>query len=337
MLQILICTAHQSPNNNHQPKEQLSVFFIKPITMSSIILLFLCLFIGIAIQRIKNFPKNTSTVLNQYILYIALPAMALYYLPKIQLGWDLLLPASIAWLAFGISYLLFSFLGKTYGWSKKLTGCLILTAGLGNTSFVGIPVIEALFGEDALKTLIIIDLPGTFMVLSTLGVVVATMYASKKSNDEPMLKKMLTFPPLLAFLAGFLMAILQLDFPDVFNTTLKNLASTLSPIALISVGFQLKFKTYSKHFKFLALGLGYQLVLLPSLIFVMFFFVLGRHDEIAKVCIIEAAMAPMITGAILSSSYGLKPELSNMMVGFGIPISFLTIGGWYVFLEFIMP
>ncbi|HUH25698.1 MAG TPA: AEC family transporter, partial [Flavobacterium sp.] len=131
--------------------------------MSSIILLFLCLFIGIGIQRIKNFPKNTSLVLNQYILFVALPAMALHYLPKIELGWDLLLPASVAWIAFGLSYFFFNFLGKRFGWSRKLIGCLIITSGLGNTSFVGIPVIQAMYGEDALKTLIIIDLPGTFV------------------------------------------------------------------------------------------------------------------------------------------------------------------------------
>lgn len=304
--------------------------------MSSILLLFLCLFIGIGLQRLRNFPKNTAVVLNQYILYVALPAMALYYLPKIQLSWDLLLPASIAWIAFGLSYLLFSFLGKMWGWSKKLTGCLIITAGLGNTSFVGIPVIEALYGKEALKTLIIIDLPGTFVVLSTLGVLVATVYANQKGNNESIVKKMFRFPPLIAFAIGFALAILSIDFPDIFSESLKGLASTLTPIALISVGFQLKFKAYSKHYRFLALGLAFQLILLPAIIFALFFFGLGRMDQVAKVCIIEAAMAPMITGTILASNYGLKPELSNMMVGFGIPISFVTIAGWYALIEYIL-
>lgn len=304
--------------------------------MSSILLLFLCLFIGIGLQRLRNFPKNTAVVLNQYILYVALPAMALYYLPKIQLSWDLLLPASIAWIAFGLSYLLFSFLGKIWGWSKKLTGCLIITAGLGNTSFVGIPVIEALYGKEALKTLIIIDLPGTFVVLSTLGVLVATVYANQKGNDESIVKKIFRFPPLIAFAIGFALAILSIDFPDIFSESLKGLASTLTPIALISVGFQLKFKAYSKHYRFLALGLAFQLILLPAIIFALFFFGLGRMDQVAKVCIIEAAMAPMITGTILASNYGLKPELSNMMVGFGIPISFVTIAGWYTLIEYIL-
>ena len=301
--------------------------------MSSIILLFLCLFIGIAIQRVKNFPKNTATVLNQYILFVALPAMALHYLPKIKLSWDLLLPASVAWIAFGLSFVLFNFLRKIYNWSKKLTGCLIITAGLGNTSFVGIPIIQALYGEEGLNTLIIVDLPGTFVVLSTVGVLVATMYSNQKGTGESILKKMFRFPPLLAFLVGLAMVLLQVDFPEALSTTFKQLSATISPVALISVGYQLKFKTYGKHFKFLILGLSFQLIILPFIILALFYFLLGKTDLATTVCIIEAAMAPMITGAILASTYGLKPELSNMMIGYGIPLSFITIACWYFIVE----
>lgn len=305
--------------------------------MASIILLFLCLIIGILLQKVKSFPKNTSVVLNQYIMFIALPAMALHFLPKINLGFDLILPASIAWISFGLAFLLFNTLGKIFGWSKKLIGCLILTAGLGNTSFVGIPIIKALFGDEGLNTLIIVDLPGTFVVFSTLGILTATLYSKQKNNKkESLTKKMFSFPPLIAFIVGITLSIFQIDFPEDLSTVFKQLATTISPIALISVGFQLKFKTESKHFKFLALGLFFQLILFPAIIFAIFYGILGQTDLVAKVCIIEAAMAPMITGAILANTSGLKPELSNMMVGYGIPISFLTIGIWYLFLEYVM-
>jgi len=52
-----------------------------------------------------------------------------------------------------------------------------------------------------------------------------------------------------------------------------------------------------------------------------------------NVSIMESAMAPMITGAILASNYGLKPKLSSMMVGIGIPLSFLTLTLWYFILN----
>ncbi len=303
--------------------------------MQSIILLFLCLIVGIALQRVRAFPKNTHTVLNQYVLWVALPAMALYYLPKIELGFDLLFPASVAWISFGLAYLFFNFIGKQLGWSKKLIGCLILTGGLGNTSFVGIPVIEALFGKEGLETLIIVDLPGTFIVLSTLGILVASAY-SKQKQSTSFVRKIVLFPPFIAFILGLLMAIIKIDFPFELSETFKVLAATVSPIALISVGFQLKFHRNSKHYRYLALGLAFQLLLVPAVIFGLFYGVFGKTDLATQVCIIEAAMAPMITGAILASSYGLKPQLSNMMVGFGIPISFLTISLWYGLIQLIM-
>ncbi len=303
--------------------------------MQSIILLFLCLIIGIALQKVRAFPKNTHTVLNQYILWVALPAMALYYLPKIELGLDLLFPASVAWISFGLAYLFFNFLGKQFGWSKKLIGCLILTGGLGNTSFVGIPVIEALFGKEGLKTLIIVDLPGTFIVLSTLGILVASAY-SKQAQSTSFLRKIVLFPPFIAFIIGLLMALTKVNFPFELSETFKTLGATVSPIALISVGFQLKLHRNSKHYRYLALGLAFQLLIVPAVIFGLFYGVFGKTDLATQVCIIEAAMAPMITGAILASSYGLKPQLSNMMVGFGIPISFITISLWYGLIQLIM-
>lgn len=303
--------------------------------MSSIILLFLCLGIGIVLKKVKAFPKNTPTVLNQYIIYVALPAMALYYLPKIKLGTHLFLPAAVAWIAFGLAYFLFTFLGKKYGWSNKLIGCLVLTGGLGNTSFVGIPVIEALYGKEGLETLVIVDLPGTFVVLSTLGVWAANKFAQKK-EEVSILKKMFSFPPLWGFIIGISLAVFKIDFPEPLSDTFKNLAATISPIALISVGFQLKFQKESKHFRYLALGLAFQLVFLPAVIFGLYYGVLGQTDLATRVCIIEAGMAPMITAAIVASNYGLKPQLSNMMVGFGIPLSFLTLGLWYIFIEYVI-
>ena len=72
---------------------------------------------------------------------------------------SLLYPLGIAWLGFGLSFIFFYGLGKLLGWSKKLIGCLIVVGGLGNTSFVGFPVIEALYGKEGIETAIIVDQP----------------------------------------------------------------------------------------------------------------------------------------------------------------------------------
>lgn len=301
--------------------------------MTSIILLFLCLFIGIGIRHVKAFPSNTHTTLNQFIIYISLPAMALYYLPKINFSFDLIYPIAMPWIAFAGAFLLFAGLGKIFGWSRSLIGCLILTSGLGNTSFVGIPVIEALYGEEGLQTLIMIDLPGTFVVLSTLGILVATVYSRGKKDFSIIFRKIFTFPPFIVFLIGIALNISGVRFPDYLDEVFAKLSATVTPIALVSVGFQLKINKRSKHWRFLILGLSYQLVLLPAFIYFLYIVVLNQNGKAIEVCVMEAAMAPMITASIISASYGLKPRLSNMMVGIGIPVSFITLTMWYLILQ----
>ncbi len=80
----------------------------------------------------------------------------------------------------------------------------------------------------------------------------------------------------------------------------------------------------------LSLGLAYKLLLAPALILLLYAVLADRRDPAIAVCVLEAAMAPMITGAIVAASYGLKPKLANMMVGIGIPLSFLTLLGWWL-------
>ena len=68
---------------------------------------------------------------------------------------------------------------------------------------------------------------------------------------------------------------------------------------------------------------------MPAFFFLLYKIILGGKGLEIDVSIIESAMAPMITGAILASNYGLKPKLSSMMIGIGIPLSLLTVAFWY--------
>lgn len=301
--------------------------------MDSFILLFLCLIMGYGLQFINAFPKNAHLTLNQFVIYVSLPALALYYIPKIQINAQLLYPLGVAWLGFLFSFLFFYLIGKRLKWSNKLIGCLIITAGLGNTSFVGFPVIQALFGEEGLKTAIIVDQPGSFVVMATLGVLTATIFSKGKTNLKDITRKIALFPPFIGFFVACMMCLFRVDFIPDFQTVFQKLGSTVTPIALLSVGYQIKFDKNSQHWKFLRLGLFFKLILTPAFFYVLYKLV-GKGNGLAvDVSIMEAAMAPMITGTILAAAYGLKPKLSNMMVSVGIPLSFITLAFWYFILK----
>jgi predicted permease len=303
--------------------------------MINILLIFVFLLFGILLQNVNRFPKDAHKVLNKIVIYVCLPALGLFYIPKIQWSNQLLFPVGVAWIGFVVSFVFFGFLGWRLGWSKKLTGCLMITAGLGNTSFLGFPIIEALYGHEAIKIAILVDQPGTFVVVSTLGILVATLYSSGSPKGSTILKKIILFPPFVVFVIACLMNFYSFQFQESILFLLQKTGSCVTPLALTSVGLQLRFESKSAHWKFLRLGLFYKLVLTPTMIYLLYVVLLHQHSQMIQVAIMESAMAPMIMGCILASSYGLKPRLSSMMIGFGIPLSFITLVFWYFVVRFI--
>jgi predicted permease len=131
------------------------------------------------------------------------------------------------------------------------------------------------------------------------------------------------------------MNVFNFDFHEWIQFILQKVGSGVTPLALVSVGLQLRFESRSQHWRFLGLGLLYKLILTPALIYVLYVLILNQNARAMEVAIMESAMAPMITASILATTHGLKPRLSSMMIGFGIPISFITLAFWYFFLRFI--
>lgn len=300
--------------------------------MVSLVTLVLCLILGVLLQRVKNLPTNAHTTLGTLILYVPMPAICLLSLP--DLVWDLsLIPLMlVTWIIFGTAFFLFRYLGRKFNWPRDLVGCLILTAGFCNTSFVGFPIIDALFGKEALKHAVFLDQSGSFLIVSSLGIYVAITYSSGKMRKRMLLKKILFFPPFIAFLAGIVLGAMNFRFEGVPREVLEKLAGILTPMALISVGLQLHWNDVHEEIRYLLTGLSYKLLVAPLMIFATYL-LFDIPKNIFDVAVMEAAMAPMITSSILAASHNLRPRLAGMMVGVGVPLSFLTLGVWFYVLR----
>lgn len=275
-------------------------------------------------QKLK-LPVHTHQSINGFVLYVSLPAMALYYVPKIRFSWEIALPFATGILILGFSILFFYALKNIIGYNQNTLGALVLSCGFGNVSFMGYPLVEAFYGKEGIQTAVLID-QGTFLVLSTLGVFLAVYFSDKKASTMYMFKKLLYFPSFGAFLIGILMATLELNFPESLQTVFKRLADTLTPLALFSVGWQINWKGEEIPWIYWVVGLSYKLFLAP-----LFFYILLQKATVLpdKVMVLEAAMAPMITSSLMASEHGLNPRLTSFLVAVGIPLSLLTVSFWY--------
>src|SRR3546814_11951237 len=101
-----------------------------------------------------------------------------------------------------MAWLVFAMLGRRLQWSRSRIGALTLVAGLGNTSFVGYPLIEALRGQEGLAYAVIADQGGCFIALAVGGVIVASIYSGQQPHPALIARRVLLFPAFIALVGG---------------------------------------------------------------------------------------------------------------------------------------
>jgi predicted permease len=299
--------------------------------MNNIILLLLCLGIGAALRATGRLPENAHGVLNTFIIYVSLPALILTHIRGIELQPGLFYAVAMPWLLFAAGAAFFWSIAKTMRFTPQTTGGLILSSGLGNTSFVGLPMIEAFYGASGLAVGILIDQLGTYMVLSTAGILVAALYSSRTVSLREIAQRIATFPPFIALIAALLL--LPFEYPQWLGEVLRRLGDTLVPLALVSVGYQLRLNELNGTKMPLTMGLGFKLLIGPLILMLLYVNLLGARGPVVQITLFESAMGPQIGAAIVAIQHGLNPSLITLLVGSGILLSFLTLPMWWYVLQ----
>jgi len=290
--------------------------------MENFALIILCIGIGYVFQKLRLFPRRTPAILNQFVLYISMPAMILLEIPTMKFSLSMLIPVIIAWSVMTITAVMTFYICKWNNFSREVTGALMLVTVLGNTSFVGIPFINAYYGQEAMAYLLIYDQLGTFIFLVSYATFILSFYSgSGKTSFKIITIKVITFPPFLSLIMALFL--LNTTFSPMVIHILKSISSTIVPLVLVAVGLQLKFKIPKEDLKPFALSSIIKLIISPLLAFGICY-IFGWDGLAAKVSVMEAAMPAMITAGAMASMAGLAPRLSSAIVGYGILFSFGT-------------
>ncbi len=297
-------------------------------------MLILCFIAGMLLHHSGRMPGNAPATLNSFIIHVSLPALTLLFIHDMKFSLDVGFMAGMAWISFALAMAFFWLAGRWLKLPRGTVGALMLTGGLGNTSFFGLPMIEAYYGKEGIASGIIVDQLGSFLVLSTLGITVAGLYSSGRPSGGEILRRIALFPPFIALAVALLL--LPVDYAPWFTVLLKRLGDTLAPLALLSVGLQLRLGQIAEHGRNLVIGLGFKLLLAPLAICLLYVQLLGAHGHAIQVTLFEAAMPPMITASIIASEHDLDPPLAALMVAVGLLVSFVTLTGWWWVLPKLM-
>ena len=295
--------------------------------MDNFALILLFLMFGFLARRQSKFPPETPQVLNTFVLYVALPALVLQKIPALQFSWNLLIPALVPWvllLAVAGTVLL---LGRLRNWPRDVIVALLVVLPLGNTSFLGFPMTEALFGADWMPYAMIYDQVGSFVALATWSTILAAVYGQNQATItvKTIAWRILTFPPFIALIVALLLK--NLTYPALAQKAIDSLAVTLVPLIMFAVGFQLQLSFKGERLSPLVAGLSIKLLMMP-LLALAGLYLLGLDGKAMQVSVFEAAMPPMITAGAVAMMAGLAPRLVAALVGFGLLLSFITLPLW---------
>jgi len=292
--------------------------------MENFVITITFLLIGMTVKRIPVFPDETGNVLNLFVIYISLPALVLLKIPELVFSKNLLVPAFMPWVMLLFSCALILILSRLLKWARATTGCLLLLIPLGNTSFLGIPMVKAFFGDNAIPYALLYDQLGSFLALATYGSLILALYGTGDSKPtlENVVKKIISFPPFIALVLAFILK--TFSYPPIAVSLLKILASTLVPLVMIAVGFQLTLRLNRKVTSQLCIGLSIKLIAAPMAALFLCK-IAGLEGEAVQISIFEAGMPPMVSAGALAILANLSPALTAALVGIGIILSFATL------------
>ena len=282
--------------------------------------------IGVLAARLPSLPARTPEALDWLVLWLALPGLIIARVPDLDLEPSAVVPVAVAWGTLVLLALLILLLARILDWPRRTVGTLLLVVPLGNTSFLGIPAVEALLGPGHVPYALVYDQLGSFLALATWGTFVAARYgAGAMPTLAGTLRRIVTFPPFVALVVALILR--TVDAPAVVDDVAATLGAMLVPLTMVAVGMRLDIPREATTFGPLVSGLVLRLGLAPLAVFGAAL-LLDGSGAAWETSLLESSMPPMVTAGIVASAAGLDDKLSAALVGLGVIAAMVTAPFW---------
>jgi len=296
-------------------------------SLNSIAMIFIMIIPGIIIKKTGIISEKEekgiySIVVNLTWPCLVIDAMQIPFSEKalIQCGYTFIITSCIFMfaiiIAFGLTWIL-----KTEKEKRYIFAFMLI---FGNTGFMGMPIINAIYGKEALFYASIVEMVQNIF-LFTMGIFLIQMSAglNKKRN----IKDIMT-PGIFSVIIGFGLFVLDIELPSFLGESIGIIGSATTPLAMILLGTKLEgisfFKKIVKRPDTYILSF-FKLIIIPCIVMFFLIFVLKDTSLLANVIIIDFAMPVAACAFIFSERYNGLTEFTVESVILSTTISILTI------------
>ena len=287
-------------------------------SISGILVILGMILVGFVIGEKGWFDDKSRGLIAKLVTQVALPCYMLYTITQRFTAADLLkmLPA-LRFPALSMVTLLGIATGvaRIFAVRQDRRGLFISMFFNSNTIFVGLPINQALFGDASIPYVLIYYMCNTtfFWTLGTY-LIQRDGEGEARLDLKTSLKKVFS-PPLMGFLLGLVLVMLQIKLPAFLASDLQYLGNLTTPLSMIFIGLSVS----HVGVKQLVLGKDQLLILLgrflvaPLLMATIIYWV-PLPNLMKQVFIIQSAMPVMTNAPVVARLYGADSDYAAVMV-----------------------
>ncbi len=290
-----------------------------------ILAVFTLIIVGFLSKRLKLLEKQDAQVLNKAIIYLTLPAMIFQAVRSSHLSLVVLKVPLVAVISGLLTMSLAFVLARFMRLSKKTFGAFVTAAAVGNTGYLGYPLTQEIFGNSGLVKAVFYDLFGTVLLLFTVGIAIAEAYSQNEIRINR-LKEVITFPPLIALLVGYLSRYLNL--PVFTLKAISFLGQGTLPLIMISIGLSLELGNFRNYLLPLTGIIIIKLALLPSIVIFLGKSLVRLSPHSLGVSLLESSMPIALLTLIIGLKFRLDTDFLSTAILLTTAISLITIPLW---------
>ncbi len=286
--------------------------------------LFLIMITGYVMYKKRIIDDEANVRYTRLVLNISLPAQIITAFVSNQ-G---IVPKKEVVSVFGMSvllYLIYAVIGVLFLMATKVSekqrGTYLFMMMFGNVGFMGFPVIEAIFGEEAMMYAVIFNVIFNLLVYS-----VGILMIGKDGLQGFSIKKLINMP-LMSALVSIVLFFADIQLPEVFMTSLDFLGKVTTPVAMLILGSvlaKLRFRELLDEWRVYVFTV-IKLIILPFIVILLFSRVFEMPRLVTGVFIVLSAMPVATNSTMLAIEYNGDIPLTSKGIFFTTVLSIVTI------------
>lgn len=290
---------------------------------------FLTIFIGYILKRIKMTTPEFVTVANKFNFKVTLPAMLFLDLAATDIRSN-----------FDIKYVLFCAAVTTVMFfaiwigarlfikDKSIIGAFVQSSYRSSAAVLGVAFIMNIYGTSGMAPIMII---GCVPLYNIYAVIVLTLEGEGNTDGAKAVKQSIVNiaknPIILSIAAGVVASLINLRLPVIISKTINNFSVMASPLALVAIGAGFEGRKAIAKIKPTMVSAFIKTVVLPG-VFLPVAIKLGFHDQELVALIIMLGSPTTPSSYIMAKNMHNDGVLSSSVIVTTTLLSSLTLTFW---------